>query len=69
MKKANDEFEESVDRWFKFVEEYNKESTVPLSYVMLPNTNQSYRTYGSPSGCLKLNKHELRKIGVIQRYK
>ena len=40
MKKANDEFEESVDRWFKFVEEYNKESTVPLSYAMLPNTKK-----------------------------
>lgn len=65
MKKANKELEELLDRWFKFVEEYNKESTVPLSYVMLPNTNQSYRTCGSPSGCLKLNKHELRKIGVL----
>ena len=65
MEKANDEFEESVDRWFKFVEEYNKESTVPLSYVMLPNTNQSYRTCGSPSGCLKLNKRELRKINIL----
>ena len=65
MKKSNKEFEESVDRWFKFVEEYNKESTVPLSYVMLPNTNHSYRTYGSPSGCLKLNKRELRKINIV----
>jgi len=65
MKKSNNEFEEALDRWFKFVEEYNKESTVPLSYVMLPNTNQSYRTYGSPSGCIKLSKRELRKAGVL----
>lgn len=65
MKKANEELEESLDRWFKFVEEYTKESTVPLSYVMLPNTNQSYRTCGSPSGCIKLSKHELRKAGVL----
>jgi len=65
MKKANEELEQSLDRWFKFVEEYNKESSIPLSYVMLPNTNQSYRTCGSPSGYLKLNKHELRKIDVL----
>lgn len=30
-------FEESVDRWFDFVEEYNRQSSVPLSYVLLPN--------------------------------
>lgn len=59
------QIDEAADRWFKFVEEYNKESTVPLSYVMLPNTNQSWRTCGSPSGCMKLNKRELKKLGVL----
>lgn len=51
-----------VDRWFKFVEEYNKNSTVPLSYVLLPNPSTTgYRTPGSPSGMTKVSKRQWKK--------
>lgn len=57
---ANDE---SIDRWFEFVEEYNANSTVPLSYVLLPDSNTpSFRTPGSPLGCFKLSKREYNKL-------
>lgn len=55
--------EESIDRWFEFVEEYNANSTVPLSYVLLPDPNvPSFRTPGSPLGCFKLGKREYNKL-------
>ena len=54
---------DSVDRWFEFVEEYNKQSTVPLSYVLLPNPQTTgFRTMGSPFGMTKLTKSEWRKV-------
>lgn len=57
---ANDE---SIDQWFEFVEEYNATSTVPLSYVLLPDSNTpSFRTPGSPLGCFKLSKRECNKL-------
>lgn len=55
--------DDAIDRWFKFIEEYNKESSVPLSYVLLPNpTTTGFRTTGSPIGMTKLNKSEWRKV-------
>ena len=55
--------EESIDNLFEFVEEYYKESTVPLSYVLLPNpTTTGFRTPGSPTGCLKISKREYNKL-------
>lgn len=59
----NKQTEEAADRWFKFVKEYNKESTVPLSYVMLPNpTTTGFRTPGSPFGTTTLSKREWQKM-------
>ena len=58
--------EEAIDRWFKFIDEYNKESSVPLSYVLLPNpVTTGYRTMGSPIGMTKLNKSEYRKVAKL----
>lgn len=52
-----------ADRWFEFIDEYNKESSVPLSYVLLPNPQTTgFRTMGSPIGMTKLNKSEWRKV-------
>ena len=52
-----------VDRWFDFVEKYEKQSSVPLSYVMLPNPQTTgFRTPGSPIGMTKLTKKEWRKV-------
>lgn len=52
-----------ADRWFDFVEEYNQQSSVPLSYVLLPNPQTTgFRTMGSPIGMTKLTKSEWRKI-------
>lgn len=56
-------FEESVDRWFDFVEEYNKQSSVPLSYVLLPNPSTTgFRTMGTPIGMTTLSKREWNKL-------
>lgn len=53
-----------ADRWFDFVKEYDKQSTVPLSYALLPNPQTTgFRTMGSPIGMTKLTKSEWRKIG------
>lgn len=55
--------DEEIDKWFEFVEEYNATSTVPLSYVLLPNPSTTgFRTPGSPLGCLKLSKREYNKL-------
>ena len=52
-----------ADRWFDFVKEYDKQSTVPLSYALLPNPQTTgFRTMGSPIGMTKLTKSEWRKI-------
>ena len=58
------EEDEAIDSWFKFVEEYNAQSTVPLSYALLPQAieNPSFRTAGSPTGCIKLTKREYNKL-------
>ena len=56
------ELDESVERWFDFVEEYYKQSTVPLSYVMIPGIYTGLRTPGSPIGGLKLTKREWQKM-------
>ena len=54
-----------ADRWFDFVEEYNQQSSVPLSYVLLPNPQTTgFRTPGSPIGMTKLTKKEWRKVVV-----
>lgn len=60
--KNSQELEEAINRWFEFVEAYNKESTVPLSYRLIPKSDQSFRTPGSPSGAFKLSKRELSDI-------
>jgi hypothetical protein len=55
--------DESIDRWFDFVEEYNATSTVPLSYILLPDSDTpGFRTPGSPLGCIKLSKREFNKL-------
>lgn len=52
-----------IDRWFKFIDEYNKESSVPLSYVLLPNpATTGFRTMGSPMAMTKLSKSEWLKV-------
>lgn len=52
-----------ADRWFDFVEKYEKQSSVPLSFVMLPNPQTTgFRTPGSPIGMTKLTKKEWRKV-------
>lgn len=60
------ETEEAIDRWFSFVEEWNKNSTIPLSQVLISNRGEKgFSAPGSPSGAFNLDKRELRKIGVI----
>lgn len=55
--------EDFIDRWFGFVEEYNKQFSVPLSYVLLPNPQTTgFRTMGSPIGMTKLTKLEWRRV-------
>lgn len=56
------ELDEAAERWFDFVEEYNKQSTVPLSYMMIPGIHTGWRTPGSPTGALKLTKREWQKM-------
>lgn len=52
-----------ADRWFEFIKEYDKQSSVPLSYVLLPDPQTTgFRTMGSPIGMTKLNKSEWRKV-------
>lgn len=55
--------EEDIDRWFEFVEEYYANSTVPLSYVLLPDpATPGFRTPGSPIGFCKLSKREYNRL-------
>ena len=52
-----------ADRWFEFIEEYNKESSVPLSYVLLPNPQTTgFRMMGSSIGMTNLKKSEWHRI-------
>ena len=52
-----------ADRWFNFIKEYDKQSSVPLSYVLLPNPQTTgFRTMGSPIGMTTLKKSEWRKV-------
>ena len=54
---------EDENRWFEFLEEYYANSTVPLSYILLPDSStSSYRTPGSPTGCIKLSREECNRI-------
>lgn len=54
---------EDENRWFEFLEEYYANSTVPLSYILLPDSaTPSYRTPGSPTGCIKLSRKEYNRI-------
>lgn len=55
--------ESEIDRWFKFVEGYYAENTVPLSQKLCPN-HYGYQTVGSPVGGFKLTKAEWRRIEV-----
>lgn len=58
--------DDAIDRWFKFIADYNKESSVPLSYVLLPNpATTGFRTCGSPIGMTKLNKSEWSKVAKL----
>ena len=61
------ELDEAAERWFSFVEEYNKQSSVPLSYVMIPGIHNGWRTPGSPTGTFNLSKRELQKLGILTR--
>ena len=55
--------ESYIDRWFDFIEEYNSKSSVPLSYVLLPNPiTTGFRTAGSPFGVTTLSKKEWQKV-------
>lgn len=52
-----------IDRWFDFVKEYDNQSSVPLSYVLLPNPQTTgFRTRGSPIGMTTLSKKEWHKV-------
>lgn len=52
-----------VDDFFEFVEEYYAQSSVPLSWVLIPNRqNTGYSTPGSPIGMTTLSKREWNKI-------
>ena len=56
-------FEESVDRWFKFIEWYNKNYSVPLSDLLIPNQQiTGFRAMGSPIGMTNLSKREWNKL-------
>lgn len=48
-----------IDRWFDFVEEYYKQSTVPLSYDLLPDASTTgFRAMGTPIGMTTLSKRK-----------
>ena len=63
MSEEDINLDNSIDRWFKFVEDYHKETSVPLSYALLPNSmTTGYRTPGSPFGMTTLSKREWYRI-------
>lgn len=51
-----------TDRWLEFIKEYDKQSSTPLSFVLCPNTNNGFRSPGSPLGFTKLSKREWQKV-------
>lgn len=52
-----------IDRWFDFVEEYYKQSTVLLSYALLPNASTTgFRAMGTPIGMTTLSKRKWAKL-------
>lgn len=54
---------EEIDRWFDFVEEYYKQSTIPLSYALLPNAaTTGFRAMGTPIGMTTLSKRKWAKL-------
>lgn len=62
LRPRKNNMEEEIDRWFDFVEEYYKESTVPLSFSMLPDTPMSFRQPGSFSGFYKGARRDWNKM-------
>lgn len=65
--KTSDKYtEEAINRWFSFIEEWSKNSTVPLSQVLITNRGEKgLSTSGSPTGAFNLDKRELKKIGIL----
>lgn len=54
---------DSINRWFDFVEEYYRQSSVPLSWVLIPNPQiTSCRLAGTAIGMTTLSKREWNKI-------
>lgn len=58
-----DNMKDSENTWFDFVEEYYKESSVPLSWILIGGgENTSIRTPGSSTGMTTLTKREWNKL-------
>jgi len=58
-----DNMKDSENTWFDFVEEYYKESSVPLSWMLIGGgENTAIRTPGSPTGMTTLTKREWNKL-------
>lgn len=54
---------EDIDRWFDFVEEYYRQSSVPLSWMLIGGGEiTSVRMTGTPIGMTTLSKREWNKI-------
>ena len=63
QERRNMEDDESIDRWFKFIEWYNKNYSVPLSDLLIPNQQiTGFRAMGSPIGMTNLSKREWNKL-------
>lgn len=66
-KSSAQETEEAIDRWFSFVKDWNKNSTVPLSHVLITNRGEKgLSTPGSPTGAFNLDKRELKRCSIIK---
>ena len=53
----------SEDRWFEFVETYYRQSSVPLSWVLIGGGQiTSQRLAGTPVGMTVLNKREWNRV-------
>ena len=54
---------DSINRWFDFVEKYYRQSSVPLSWALIPKPQlTSCRLAGTPIGMTTLSKREWNKI-------
>lgn len=52
-----------IDDWFDYVEDYYRESTVPLSWALIGGGEiTSVRNAGSPSAMTTLSKREWSKV-------